>query len=50
MVFQDAGDSINPRFTAFEAIADPLRRLRKLSGANLRHKMRRGRNPLRLAA
>ena len=26
MVFQDAGDSINPRFTAFAAIADPLRR------------------------
>jgi oligopeptide/dipeptide ABC transporter ATP-binding protein len=39
MVFQDAGDSINPRFTAFEAIADPLRRLRKLSGANLPHKV-----------
>jgi len=30
MVFQDAGDSVNPRFTAFDAIADPLRRLRKL--------------------
>ena len=26
MVFQDAGDSINPRFTAADAIADPLRR------------------------
>jgi len=39
MVFQDAGDSINPRFTAFEAIADPLRRLHKLSGAKLRHKV-----------
>jgi len=24
MVFQDAGDSINPRFTAFDAVADPL--------------------------
>jgi ABC-type glutathione transport system ATPase component len=36
MVFQDAGDSVNPRFTAFEAIADPLRRLRGLSGADLR--------------
>jgi oligopeptide/dipeptide ABC transporter ATP-binding protein len=35
MVFQDAGESINPRFTAFDAIADPLRRLRKLRGAAL---------------
>jgi oligopeptide/dipeptide ABC transporter ATP-binding protein len=35
MVFQDAGDSVNPRFTGFEAIADPLRRLRKLSGKAL---------------
>ncbi len=35
MVFQDAGDSLNPRFTAFHAIADPLRRLKKLSGAPL---------------
>jgi oligopeptide/dipeptide ABC transporter ATP-binding protein len=36
MVFQDAGDSLNPRFTAFRAIADPLRRLRRLRGAALR--------------
>jgi oligopeptide/dipeptide ABC transporter ATP-binding protein len=35
MVFQDAGDSLNPRFTAFDAIADPLRHLRRLSGARL---------------
>lgn len=27
MVFQDATDSLNPRFTAFDAIADPVRRL-----------------------
>ena len=27
MVFQDPGDSLNPRFTAFDAIADPVRRL-----------------------
>ena len=27
MVFQDATDSINPRFTARQAIADPIRRL-----------------------
>lgn len=39
MVFQDAGDSINPRFTAFAAIADPLRRLRGLSGAALAAKV-----------
>jgi oligopeptide/dipeptide ABC transporter ATP-binding protein len=31
MVFQDATDSLNPRFTAFRAIADPLLRLRGLS-------------------
>jgi len=30
MVFQDAGDSLNPRFTAAQAIAEPLRRLSKL--------------------
>jgi len=36
MVFQDATDSLNPRFTAFRAIADPLRRLRRLTGAALR--------------
>ena len=36
MVFQDAGDSINPRFTAFAAIADPLRRLRRLRGKALK--------------
>ncbi len=35
MVFQDAGDSLNPRFTAFHAIADPLRRLTDVSGARL---------------
>jgi oligopeptide/dipeptide ABC transporter ATP-binding protein len=35
MVFQDAGESINPRFTAFDAIADPLRRLRKTRGKAL---------------
>ncbi len=35
MVFQDAGESANPRFTAFDVIADPLRRLRKLRGKAL---------------
>jgi oligopeptide/dipeptide ABC transporter ATP-binding protein len=32
MVFQDAGDSLNPRYTAFDAIADPLRRLKRTTG------------------
>jgi oligopeptide/dipeptide ABC transporter ATP-binding protein len=36
LVFQDATDSLNPRFTAARAIADPLIRLRGLSGARLR--------------
>jgi oligopeptide/dipeptide ABC transporter ATP-binding protein len=35
MVFQDSGESINPRFTAFDAIADPVRRLKHLGGAAL---------------
>jgi oligopeptide/dipeptide ABC transporter ATP-binding protein len=39
MVFQDAGESVNPRFTAFEAIADPLRRLRRLRGKALRKRV-----------
>ena len=39
IVFQDAGESINPRFTAADAIADPLRRLKGLSGAPLREKV-----------
>jgi oligopeptide/dipeptide ABC transporter ATP-binding protein len=39
VVFQDATDSLNPRFTAFRAIADPLLRLRRLSGAVLRDRV-----------
>jgi len=39
MVFQDAGESVNPRFTAFDAIADPLRRLRKVHGEALRQRV-----------
>ena len=35
MVFQDATDSLNPRHTARQTIAEPLRRLGKLRGANL---------------
>ena len=38
MVFQDPADSLNPRFTAFDAIADPLRRL---GGQGDRHALRR---------
>jgi oligopeptide/dipeptide ABC transporter ATP-binding protein len=40
MVFQDAGESLNPRFTAFQAIADPLRRLTPLRGAALADRVR----------
>ncbi len=40
MVFQDARDSLNPRFTAFQVIADPLRRLRRLRGAELAARVR----------
>jgi oligopeptide/dipeptide ABC transporter ATP-binding protein len=39
IVFQDAGESINPRFTAADAIADPLRRLLGLRGAALTAKV-----------
>jgi peptide/nickel transport system ATP-binding protein len=39
MVFQDAGDSLNPRYTAADAIADPVRRLKKMSGGDLRRRV-----------
>ena len=39
MVFQDAGDSLNPRYTAADAIADPIRRLKKMSGAALKSRI-----------
>jgi oligopeptide/dipeptide ABC transporter ATP-binding protein len=39
MVFQDAGDSLNPRYTAADVIADPIRRLKKLTGAALRRRV-----------
>ena len=39
MVFQDATDSLNPRFTAFRAIADPLLRLCRTSGNALRERV-----------
>jgi len=41
MVFQDATDALNPRFTAFDAIADPLRRLKRLGGATLQTEVTR---------
>lgn len=36
MVFQDATDSLNPRFTAAQSIAAPLRKIAKLRGATLK--------------
>ncbi len=36
IVFQDPHDSLNPRFSAFDAIAHPLRRLDTLSGPALK--------------
>ncbi len=33
IVFQDPGDSLNPRFSAFDSIADPMRRLKGISDA-----------------
>jgi len=35
MVFQDATDSLNPRYTAFDAIADPINRLKPMASAAL---------------
>lgn len=40
LVFQDAGESINPRFTAHDAIAEPLRRIMGLRGAALDARVR----------
>ena len=36
VVFQDSHDSLNPRFTSFDCIAEPLRRINGLRGAALR--------------
>jgi peptide/nickel transport system ATP-binding protein len=41
MVFQDATESLNPRYTAARAIADPLHRLGALKGAALRSRISR---------
>ena len=40
VVFQDPTDSLNPRFTAFEAIADPIRRLRPMPARELTARVR----------
>ena len=39
MVFQDATDSLNPRFTSRQSIADPLKQLLKLHGAALNERI-----------
>ena len=40
IVFQDAGDSLNPRFSVFESIADPLRQLgQRIDGQALRRRI-----------
>jgi oligopeptide/dipeptide ABC transporter ATP-binding protein len=41
MVFQDPADSLNPRFTAFDTIAEPLRRLARARGAELTARVER---------
>jgi peptide/nickel transport system ATP-binding protein len=40
IVFQDPNDSLNPRYTAFDCIAHPLRRLERLRGAQLTERVR----------
>jgi oligopeptide/dipeptide ABC transporter ATP-binding protein len=40
-VFQDASDSLNPRFTAFELLADPLRQILQLRGQALSERVER---------
>ena len=39
MVFQDPADSLNPRFTAFDTIAEPLRRLGGVAGNQTRRRV-----------
>lgn len=39
IVFQDPTDSLNPRFSAFDCIAHPLRQLARLDGAALRQRV-----------
>ena len=40
MVFQDPTESLNPRWTAFDCIADPIRRLDPVPGARLDQRVR----------
>jgi oligopeptide/dipeptide ABC transporter ATP-binding protein len=39
MVFQDPADSLNPRFTAFSTIAEPLHRLARVAGVETRRRV-----------
>lgn len=39
VVFQDPTDSLNPRFTAFDVIADPIRRLRPSSAPTVKSRV-----------
>ena len=39
MVFQDPADSLNPRFTAFDTIAEPLRRLARVAARETRQRV-----------
>ena len=50
MVFQDPTDSLNPRFTAARAIADPLLRLSDIARGELRAKCEELADPGRAAA
>lgn len=50
MVFQDPGDSLDPRLNAFDAIAAPLRRLKGLAGDALRRRVHAAAEHARLPA
>ena len=39
MVFQDPADSLNPRFTAYDTIAEPLHRLARIAGGETRRRV-----------
>jgi ABC-type glutathione transport system ATPase component len=49
MVFQDPGDSLDPRASAFDAIAQPLRLLKGLGGTALRQQVLRAAERTQLA-
>ncbi|MGY2049647.1 nickel ABC transporter ATP-binding protein NikE [Methylobacterium sp. JK268] len=50
IVFQDPNDSLNPRFSGFDSIARPLRRLTGLRGTALRARVRESAERAGLAA